>query len=117
MANQFAGGKRAIAECDRCGFQYLLKTLKVITLNESDTNLRVCKVCWEADHPQHHLNRYVVNDAEALEDARPDKSYEENRNIQWGWRPVGLNNPYELVGLTDDLEGTGAVGSVTVTTT
>jgi len=29
---------------------------------------------------------------------------------------VGLNNPLQLSGLTDNLQATGAVGTVTVTT-
>jgi hypothetical protein len=40
-----------------------------------------------------------------------------SRDIQWGWNPVGLNNPLQLEGLENDLEGTGGVGTVTVTTT
>jgi hypothetical protein len=37
-----------------------------------------------------------------------------SRTIQWGWNPVGL---YDNGGLnTNDLVGTGAVGSVTVIT-
>ena len=32
MANKFASGKNAIAECDRCGFQYKLKQLKELTI-------------------------------------------------------------------------------------
>jgi hypothetical protein len=38
-------------------------------------------------------------------------------SIQWGWDPVGLNNPLQLEGLEDDLEANGGVGTVTVTTT
>ena len=31
MGSPFARGKRAIAECDRCGFRYKLKELKSLT--------------------------------------------------------------------------------------
>jgi hypothetical protein len=65
---------------------------------------------------------YPVEDPQAVRDPRPDKSFTEagpysSRDIQWGWDPVGLNNPLQLEGLIDDLEGGGEVGTVTVTTT
>jgi len=36
-----------------------------------------------------------------------------SRDIQWGWDPVGLSDPFGLT--PDNLEGKGAVGQVTVT--
>ena len=118
MAQSFAAGKKALAICDRCGLQYKLKELKWITLNENKTNLRVCPSCWETDHPQNKLGKYVVIDPQALRDPRPDNAESvESRNIQWGWNPVGLNNPLGLTGLQDVLEITASLGVVTVTTT
>jgi hypothetical protein len=38
------------------------------------------------------------------------------RVIQWGWNPVGLNDPLGLSGLVNMLEAQGAVGTVVVTT-
>ncbi len=122
MSNRFTVGKKAIAVCDRCGFQVKLKELKNLYIRTTDTNIKVCKECWEPDQPQNMQGMYPVEDPQALRDPRPDNSFgvvggESSRGIQWGWDPVGLNNPLQLEGLEDDLEATGAVGTVTVTTT
>jgi hypothetical protein len=39
-----------------------------------------------------------------------------SRVIQWGWGPVGLNNPLALPDLPNTLIGTGEVGTVTIQT-
>lgn len=116
MAGRFASGKWAIAMCDRCGFQFQLKKLRTIVVKTKNVNLLVCPECWEQDHPQLQLGMYPVSDPQALRNPRPDNTYQESRDIQWGWNPVGLNNPLGLVGLVDNLEGQGQVGSVTITT-
>lgn len=144
MPNRFASGKWAIAECDRCGFRYKLKELKRIVIKTKDINILVCPTCWEPDQPQLQLGMYPVDDPQALRDPRRDNSYwqagltglqidtqnppnpdEEDafgtpsggsRVIQWGWNPVGLNNPLGLSGLTNTLIGTGQVGTVTIQT-
>ena len=59
---------------------------------------------------------YRVEDPQALRNPRPDTSYEQSRDIQWGWDPVGFNNPLSLSGLEDMLKAEGAIGTVTVTT-
>jgi hypothetical protein len=71
---------------------------------------------------------YPVDDPQALRNPRPDNSYfqsglnpvgnpsDGSRVIQWGWNPVGLNDPLGLSGLTSMLEAQGAVGTVTVQT-
>jgi hypothetical protein len=87
---------------------------------------------------------YPVDDPQALRNPRPDVSYyqsgltglqidtqgevpngnvlafgtpgEGSRQIQWGWNPVGLNNPLGLSGLPNTLLGEGQVGTVTVQT-
>jgi len=142
MPNRFASGKRAIALCDRCGQQYLLKQLKPLVIKTKLTNILCCPSCWDDDQPQLQLGMYPVDDPQALRDPRPDNSYWQagntglqidvygdyvptsvlsygfpsggSRVIQWGWNPVGLNNPLELSGLVDVLEMTGSVGTVTV---
>ncbi len=135
MASNFASGKRAIAECDRCGQRYKLKELKKLTIKTKLTNILVCPTCFDPDHPQLQLGMYPVNDPQALRNPRPDTSYwqsglgglqltttdygtpgEGSRVIQWGWAPVGLNNPLGLSDLESALQATGAIGSVTVQT-
>lgn len=142
MPNRFASGKKAIALCDVCGLQYPLKRLKPLTIKTKNTNVLACPSCWNPDHPQLMLGMYPVDDPQALRNPRPDSSYwqsgmtglqidihgevadsnvlafgtpgEGSRMIQWGWNPVGLNNPLGLSGLPDTLLGVGAVGTVTV---
>lgn len=139
MPNKYATGKKAIAECDRCGFQYKLKELKELTIKTKNVNILVCRSCWEPDQPQLQLGMYPVDDPQALRNPRPDNSYFQSgytglqvntgtgelgyggpsggsRDIQWGWNPVGLDNQLNLTGITDNLEGTGIIGTVTVTT-
>ncbi len=134
MPSRFAIGKRAIAECDRCGQQYLLSRLKPLVIKTKLTNNLCCPTCWDADQPQLQLGLYPVNDPQALRNPRPDTSYLQggntglqltandfggpsggSRDIQWGWAPVGMNNPLGLSGLQSTLEGSSAVGTVTVT--
>ena len=117
MSNRFTVGKKAIAVCDRCGFQVKLKELKNLYIRTTDTNIKVCKECWEPDQPQNMQGMYPVEDPQALRDPRPDTNLVASRNYQYGWDPVGLNNSLQLTGLEDNLEATGAIGTVTVTTT
>ena len=141
---KFASGKKAIAECDRCGFRYKLKELKKLVIKTKNINLLVCPTCWEPDQPQLQLGMYPVYDPQALQNPRNDKSYIQagltgiqtdpltlpdedvdafgttsggSRQIQWGWNPVGLDNPLQLSGLINNLVANGETGTVTVTIT
>ena len=143
MPNPFASGKKAIAECDRCGFRYKLKQLKKLTIKTKSTNILVCPTCWEPDQPQLQIGMYPVDDPQALRNPRPDVSYWQaglngirtetytvpnsnvlafggpttgSRDIQWGWNPVGLNNALALPDLPNTLLGTSELGTVTVQT-
>ena len=129
MPNRFASGKHAISQCDRCGFRYKLKQLKSLVIKTKNVNLMVCPECWEQDQPQLQLGMYPVDDPQALRNPRPDNTYYQaglnvngnptdgSRIIQWGWNPVGLNDPLGLSGLSNTLIGVGAIGTVTVQTT
>ena len=122
MGRRYTSGKHTIAECDRCGFRYKLKQLKPLYVRTTDTHIKVCNDCWNPDHPQNMQGMYPVDDPQAVRDPRPDNSLgvtggQSSRGIQWGWDPVGLNNPLQLEGLEDDLEAAGTLGTVTVSTT
>ncbi len=107
MAN-YASGKDAYGVSDRSGFRYRLRDMKV-----EWNGLKVGYDEYESKHPQLDPRRKVI-DPQALRDPRPDPTLTVSRTIQWGWNPVGL---YDNGGLnTNDLVGTGAVGSVTVIT-
>jgi len=127
MANQFASGKHAIAECDRCGQRYKLRELRKLIVKQQVKDIKVCPSCWDPDQPQLSLGLYPVNDPQALRDPRPDVSYRNSgldsigsisggsRIIQWGWNPVGGARDNGLT--PNDLAPECQVGSVTVTIT
>jgi hypothetical protein len=129
MPNNFASGKKAIAECDRCGFRYKLKELKRLVIKTKNVNILVCPTCWEPDQPQLQLGMYPVDDPQALRNPRPDVSYIQSglnddgnpsggsRIIQWGWAPVGGSRANDD-GLTpNNLVLNISLGTVTVVTT
>jgi hypothetical protein len=116
MSNRFASSKKAIAECDVCGFRYKLRELKKLVRKGIDTNIKACPECWNPDQPQLKLGETPVDDPQAIRDPRPDfAGYVQNRDIQWGWNPVGMGlDPFNLT--PNDLVGTSQLGTVTVTT-
>jgi hypothetical protein len=129
MGNRFAAGKKAIAECDRCGQQYKLKKLKTEIIKTKQYQLLVCPECWDPDHPQLLLGMYPVDDPQALRNPRKDTTYYVSgvasdgslsggsRIIQWGWNPVGGSSNFDD-GLTPNyLVSQGNIGTVTVVTT
>ena len=97
MPSQFASGKYAIAECDRCGFRYKLTELKNLVIKTKSTAIKVCPTCWEPDQPQLLLGMWAnqATDPQAVREPRPDTSYYAStgdggsRVVQWGWNPVG----------------------------
>ena len=142
MANRFASGKWAIAQCDRCDGRYKLKVLKREIIKTKNYELLVCPECWDPDQPQLQLGMYPVDDPQGLRNPRPDRSYvtsgttglqilngnststseqgfqgEGSRNIQWGWNPVGGAANIDA-GLTPNyLALTVEIGTVTISTT
>jgi len=128
MANRFASGKKAIAECDRCGFRFKLKDLKKLIIKTKQVSIKVCSQCWEPDQPQLQLGMYPVDDPQALREPRPDLSYtqsgyadgvpgEGSRIFQWGWNPIGGAQANDA-GLTPNyLVSSSEVGTVTIVTT
>ena len=142
MPNKFASGKYAIAQGDRCDQRYKLKELRTQTVKTKPFKIKVCKTCWDPDHPQLQLGMYPVNDPQAVREPRPDLSYVVSgtsglqealtdttsiegigypeggsRIIQWGWNPVG-GAANDDAGLTpNNLFLQVQVGTVTVVTT
>lgn len=116
MANRYSSGKNTIAICDVCGQRYKLRQLKNVIVKTKNTNIKACPSCWDKDHPQLLLGMYPVEDPQAVRDPRPDHYLTDgSRVIQWGWNPIGLNDPFNLESnaLTIQVE----LGTLTVTTT
>ena len=128
MGNRFASGKRAIAECDLCGFRFKLKDLKKLVVKTKLVNIKVCSQCWTPDQPQLQLGMYPVEYPQALREPRKDLSYyqsginvsgypsEGSRIFQWGWNPVGGSRGFDDPLTPNYLVATTYVGTVTVTT-
>jgi len=144
MPNKYSSGKWAIAQCDRCGFRYMLKELKKEVIKTKLYNIKVCPECWDPDQPQLSLGLYPVNDPQAVREPRPDVSYyaggtyglmtnpydpnvnnidnqgystDGSRQIQWGWNPVGGASYFDSYLTPNSLLPVITIGTVTITTT
>lgn len=142
MPNQFASGKRAISQCDRCNFRFKLKELRIEIIKTKPYQLYVCRQCWDPDHPQLQLGMYPVEDPQALRHPRPDNTYYQggrtglqlnqnagdtlqgngdptggSRVFQWGWAPVGGASYFDSVLTPNYLITQCQLGTVTVITT
>jgi hypothetical protein len=134
MGNRFSSARHSIAECDRCGFRYKLKDLKILIIKTKQVSIKVCNTCWEPDQPQLQLGMYPVDDPQAVREPRPDNSYYQSgysglqlttnndfgdpsggsRVFQWGWWPVGGASANDA-GLTpNNLAVQCLVGTVTI---
>ena len=138
MPTKYASGKNAIAQCDRCNFRYKLSELRIQVLKTKPWRIKVCKTCWDPDHPQLSLGLYPVDDPQAVREPRPDTSYLQSgtsglqinltgvgpdgfgsiemgsRVFQWGWNPVGGARSFDSPLTPNDLIASGQTGTVTV---
>jgi|TARA_R100000084_G_scaffold105210_1_gene62458 hypothetical protein len=88
----YAKSKKALGTCDRCGFTYKLSELKYEIEDETRNGLRVCKDCFDPDHPQFQVGRLNTSDPMALFNPRPD-SGQEASTTYFGFNPVnGTSN-------------------------
>jgi hypothetical protein len=142
MPNRFASGKYAIAECDRCDGRYMLKELRTQTVKTKPFKIKVCRSCWDPDHPQLQLGMYPVDDPQAVREPRPDVSYRVSgqnglqilttdsttvngfgypeagsRIFQWGWNPVGGSRNFDSTLTPNNLVLTIELGTVVVSVT
>lgn len=96
MATQFATGKHALAECDRCGFARKYSELRPERRNGKALNIRVCRECFDGDHPQETLLPYVrTDDPQQLRHPRPEGNLEQQRRI------TPANTPWSEFGDVD----------------
>ena len=100
--SRFASGKKSLAICDICGFQYKLRELRDLIIKGRNSNLMACPECWNPDQPQLSLGSFPVDDPQAIRNPRPDyNQYAQSRAQIIPVRGV---------------VGTGFIGTVTVTT-
>jgi hypothetical protein len=126
MTSQYASGKYAIAECDRCGQRYKLRELKKEIIKTKLFQIKVCPTCWDPDQPQLSLGLYPVQDPQAVREPRPDVTYVTSgtnadgfpsggsRDTQWGWNPVGGAQQFDAALTPNYLVVATYVGRVTV---
>jgi hypothetical protein len=82
VSPKFATGKYAWGECSRCGCRAKLLSLRTETTMGRVNNIRTCETCWDAEHPQNFLPKFVQNDPQALRNARPDTGLEQSRTLK-----------------------------------
>mgnify|MGYP003339685265 CR=1 FL=1 len=57
MGNRFSSGKNSISQCDRCNFRFKLHELKTEVIKTKPYRIKVCRQCWDPDHPQLQLSQ------------------------------------------------------------
>ena len=142
MGNRFSSGKNSIAQCDRCDQRFKLHQLRIEIVKTKPYQLKVCRQCWDPDHPQLQLGMYPVDDPQGVRDPRPDRSYVTggltglqidvgnlpiesesgtqsggSRIFQWGWNPVGGSSFFDATLTPNNLVLTLELGTVTALTT
>jgi hypothetical protein len=83
----YALGKKALGDCDRCGFTYKLNDLKYEIEDGIRNGLRVCDDCLDIDHPQLKIGEVDTSDNQSLYNPRPDKG-EKSSTEYYGFNPV-----------------------------
>ena len=83
----YALGKKALGDCDRCGFTYKLNDLKYEIEDGIRNGLRVCDDCLEIDHPQLKIGEVDTSDNQSLYNPRPDRG-EKSSTEYYGFNPV-----------------------------
>ena len=101
----FASGKKAWGISDRSGFRYRLRDMK-----KEWTGALVGPDEFEPKHPQ-LFPTPKVTDPQALRDPRPEQDLRGQRDLQYGFRPVGFR---DIPGVTppNALVANGQVGTV-----
>jgi hypothetical protein len=80
-APKFTSGKYANAICDVCGIRCKYTELRPTFVRGRRTGLLTCATCWNSDHPQNFLDKFVAVDPQALRHARPDTGAEASRRL------------------------------------
>ena len=104
---RYASGKRAWGFSDRSGFRYRLSEMMT-----EWNGMKVGPDEYEPKHPQLEPVPRVV-DAEALRDPRPEQNLTQQRELQYGFAPVGFPTADYLPQST--LEAQTQLGVVTIT--
>ena len=110
----YARAKKALGECDRCGFTYKLNELRYEIEDQVRNGLRVCKECFDPDQPQLRVGDVNTNDPQSLFNPRADKGEAESTSY-FSFDPIGGGSNV-FGSSTMGLKITGSVGKLTVST-
>lgn len=107
---KWASGKWANAICDVCGIRCKYVDLRAVFVRGMKTGLLACDVCWDPDHPQNFLDRYVTTDPQALRNARPDTGLQASRVLyppgNWiNGQPPTLKQKAEMEAAKEEIVG------------
>ena len=111
----YARGKKALGQCDRCGFTYKLAELKYEIFDGKRNGLRVCYDCLDEDHPQLKLGELNIVDPQNLYNPRVDTGEKESTTYV-AFNPVG-GCVTEFGSSTMGLDITAELGKVKVVIT
>lgn len=113
----FSSARHSLGVCDVCGFRFKLLELKPLIVKTRVTNILACPQCWVPDQPQLQVGMYRVVDPQAVRDPRVDTREDVTDNpLFTGFTSNGWPVYTTSVNVTG-VEGVGAVGTATVTTT
>lgn len=105
---RYASDANAYGISDRSGFRYRLRNMQM-----EWNGLLVGKDEYEPKHPQ-LTPRKSPKEPQALRNPRPETGLSEQRNLQYGFNPVGFHDHHGLI--ENNLKAAASVGTVTVTT-
>ena len=110
----YARGKKALGQCDRCGFSYKLDNLRYEIMDSKRNGLRVCPECFDQDQPQLKIGEVDTSDPQSLYNARVDTG--RNTSTRYvAWNPIG-GGVTDFGSSTMGLTMKGKVGKLTVST-
>lgn len=109
---KYATGRKALAICDRCGWEYPYAELR-----PEWNALRVCPTCWDPKHPQ--LTPRVITESIALRDPRSESSDNPTKVrvlglVLYSRFTTGAPVAYTASASSGSVYGTGNIGSVPV---
>ena len=111
----YARGKKALGQCDRCGFTYKLNELQYEIFDSKRNGLRVCYECLDEDQPQLKLGELNIVDPQNLYNPRVDTGEKESTTY-YAFNPVG-GGVTEFGSSTMGLDITAELGKVKVVIT
>ena len=110
----YARGKKALGQCDRCGFTCKLSELQYEIFDSKRNGLRVCYECLDEDQPQLKLGELNIVDPQNLYNPRVDSGEVESTSY-YAFDPIG-GGVTEFGSSTMGLDIKGEVGELKVST-